>query len=52
MTSFGNVARAQEQQQGAAQTKVSEFWETTDDMKNPESVVYAPKQDVLFVSPD
>jgi hypothetical protein len=29
---------------------VSKLWETRNDLKNPESVAYAPKQDVLFVS--
>ena len=48
-----NKAQAQEQQQQqqeVGQTKISELWETSTDLKNPESVVYAPKQDVLFVS--
>src|SRR5262245_29711374 len=46
-----NKAKAQEQQeQEVGQTKISELWETPADLKNPESVVYAPKQDVLFVS--
>src|SRR5215510_16348130 len=49
-----NKAQAQEQQQQqqqeVGQTKISELWETPADLKNPESVVYAPKQDVLFVS--
>ena len=39
-----------QQQQGVGQTKISELWESPADLKNPESVVYAPKQDVLFVS--
>src|SRR5919197_1919084 len=42
-------AEAQEQQQ-AGQTKVNKLWETPADLKNPESVAYAPKQNVLFVS--
>jgi hypothetical protein len=48
-----NKAQAQElqqQQQEVGQIKISELWETPADLKNPESVVYAPKQDVLFVS--
>lgn len=47
-----NKAQAQEQQQQqeVGQTKISKLWETPTDLKNPESVVYAPKQDVLFVS--
>ncbi|MGB8084728.1 MAG: hypothetical protein WCF07_00380 [Nitrososphaeraceae archaeon] len=57
MTNNGNQAQAQvqeqqqqQQQQGVGQTKISRLWETPDDLKNPESVVYAPKQNVLFVS--
>ena len=46
-----NKAQAQEQQQQeVGQTKISELWESPADLKNPESVVYSPKQDVLFVS--
>lgn len=29
---------------------ISKLWETPNDLKNPESVAYAPKQEVLFVS--
>lgn len=43
-------AQKQQQQQDVGQTKIGELWETPTDLKNPESVVYAPKQDVLFVS--
>jgi hypothetical protein len=43
------VAQAQAQQQ-QEQTKINKIWETPDELKNPESVVYAPKQDTLFVS--
>jgi hypothetical protein len=53
MTNNGNQAQAQvqeQQQQGVGQRNISLLWETSDDLKNPESVVYAPKQDVLFVS--
>ena len=42
-------AQAQEQQQ-VGQTEVNKLWETPANLKNPESVVYAPKQNVLFVS--
>jgi sugar lactone lactonase YvrE len=42
-------AQAQEQQQ-VGQTKVNKLWETPTNLKNPESVAYAPKQNVLFVS--
>ncbi|MGC2385889.1 MAG: hypothetical protein WA460_02305 [Nitrososphaeraceae archaeon] len=41
--------QAQEQQQ-VGQTKFNKIWETPVDLKNPESVVYAPKQNLLFVS--
>src|SRR5919202_1625824 len=45
-----NQAQAQEeQQQQAGQTKVNKLWETPSSLKNPESVAYAPKQNVLFV---
>jgi outer membrane protein assembly factor BamB len=44
------VAQAQTQQQQQEQTKINKIWETPDELKNPESVVYAPKQDTLFVS--
>ncbi|MGB8160793.1 MAG: hypothetical protein WCE93_11665 [Nitrososphaeraceae archaeon] len=42
-------ADAQQQQQ-VEHTKINKLWETTNDLKNPESVAYAPKQNVLFVS--
>jgi hypothetical protein len=41
-----NQAQAQQQEQ----TKVNKLWETPNDLKNPESVAYALKQNVLFVS--
>lgn len=41
--------QAQEQQQ-VGQTKFNKIWETPVDLKNPESVVYAPKQNLLLVS--
>jgi hypothetical protein len=52
MTNNNNQAQAQEQQQQqrVGQTKINKIWETLDDLKNPESVVYAPKQNILFVS--
>ena len=40
------VLQAQQQEQ----IKINKVWETPDILKNPESVVYAPKQDTLFVS--
>ena len=46
-----NQAQAQEQQkEQLGQTKLNKLWETPTDLKNPESVAYAPKQNVLFVS--
>jgi type II secretory pathway pseudopilin PulG len=49
-----NQAQAQEQQlqqqQQAGQTKINKLWETLPNLKNPESVDYAPKQNILFVS--
>jgi sugar lactone lactonase YvrE len=46
-----NQAQAQEQpQEKVGQTKGTKLWETPADLKNPESVVYAPKQNLLFVS--
>jgi sugar lactone lactonase YvrE len=49
-SSNNNQAQGQEQQQQVGQTKINKLWETPDDLKNPESVLYAPKQNVLFVS--
>lgn len=45
---ISNNNQAQAQQQ--AQTKINKVWETPNKLKNPESVLYAPKQDALFVS--
>ena len=54
VTRNNNQAQAQvqdqQQQQQAEQTKINKIWETPVDLKNPESVVYAPKQNLLFVS--
>jgi hypothetical protein len=44
-----NQAQAQQQLQ-VEDKKINKLWETRNDLKNPESVAYAPKQDVLFVS--
>lgn len=44
-----NRAQAQEQQQ-VGQTKINKLWETLNELKNPESVAYATKQNVLFIS--
>ena len=48
-----NQAQAQgqtQEQQQEGQAKFNKIWETPADLKNPESVVYAPKQNLLFVS--
>jgi hypothetical protein len=51
MPNDSNHAQAQaEQGGGGGQTKISLLWETLGELKNPESVVYAFKQNVLFVS--
>jgi DNA-binding beta-propeller fold protein YncE len=50
LTSNNNQAQAQEQQQEIGQTKVNKLWETSANLKNPESVAFAPNQNVLFVS--
>jgi len=44
--SDNNQVQAQQQEQ----TKIQKLWESRDDLRNPESVRYAPKQDILFVS--
>ena len=46
-----NLANNQAQgQQQTVQLKVNKLWETPANLKNPESVAYSPKQNVLFVS--
>ena len=53
LTNNNNQAQAQaqeQQQQQVGQIKINKLWETSNDLKNPESVAYAPKQNVLFVS--
>ena len=51
LTNNNNQAQAQEQQQQQiGQTKINKLWETPTDLKNPESVAYEPKQNVLYVS--
>jgi DNA-binding beta-propeller fold protein YncE len=51
LDSNNDQAQGQEQQQEkVGQTKGTELWETPADLKNPESVAYAPKQNLLFVS--
>ncbi len=44
-----NAVHAQKQQQ-VRQTQVNKLWETPANLKNPESVAYASKQNILFVS--
>ena len=46
-SSDNNQVQAQQQ---VGQTKANKLWETSDDLKTPESVLYAPKQDILFAS--
>ena len=46
---YNNNYQADAQQQ-VEHTKINKLWETTNDLKNPESVAYAPEQNVLFVS--
>ena len=50
ISSFYNNNQVQAQQQQAGQIKINKLWETPGDLKNPESVAYAHKQNVLFVS--
>jgi DNA-binding beta-propeller fold protein YncE len=50
LTNNNNQAQAQDQQQQIGQTKINKLWETPTDLKNPESVAYEPKQNVLYVS--
>ncbi|HEY6883203.1 MAG TPA: hypothetical protein VI278_04105 [Nitrososphaeraceae archaeon] len=45
--SSNNQVKAQQQ---TGQIKINKLWETPGNFKNPESVAYAPKQNVLFVS--
>jgi len=45
MLNNNQVVQAQQEQ-----IKINKVWETLDTLKNPESVVYGPKQDTLFVS--
>jgi hypothetical protein len=44
--SSSNQVLAQQQEQ----IKINKLWETAAVLKNPESVIYSPKQDILFVS--
>lgn len=45
-----NIHRAHAQQPSLELIKVKKLWETSNDLKNPESVAFSPKQNVLFVS--
>ena len=47
---YNNNNQAQAQQSQVVITKINKLWETPNDLKNPESVAYAPEQNVLFVS--
>jgi sugar lactone lactonase YvrE len=47
---YNNNNQAQAQQPQVESTKINKLWETPNDLKNPESVAYAPMQNVLFVS--
>ena len=47
---YNNNNQAQAQQSQVEITKINKLWETPNDLKNPESVAYAPEQNVLFVS--
>jgi hypothetical protein len=46
-TMLNNYQVVQAQQE---QIKINKVWETLAELNTPESVVYAPKQDTLFVS--
>jgi DNA-binding beta-propeller fold protein YncE len=47
---YNNNNQAQAQQQQVELAKINKLWETANDLKNPESVAYSPKLNVLFVS--
>ena len=47
---YNNNNQAQAQQPQVESTKINKLWETPNDLKNPESVAFAPEQNVLFVS--
>jgi sugar lactone lactonase YvrE len=44
------IANAQQQQQTTTTTKIEKVWETPAEFKTPESVIYAPNENMLFVS--
>jgi hypothetical protein len=45
-----NVTVANAQQQQTTTTKMEKVWETITELKTPESVIYEPNENVLFVS--
>src|SRR5919107_1924530 len=45
-----NVTVANAQQQQTTTTKMEKVWETATELKTPESVIYEPNENVLFVS--
>lgn len=47
---ISNLSSNQVQAQQQEQIKINKLWETAAVLKNPESVIYSPKQDILFVS--
>ncbi|MDQ3873014.1 MAG: hypothetical protein M3258_05320 [Thermoproteota archaeon] len=44
------ITKEQEQQQMMMMTKIEKIWETPPELKAPESVIYSPNGNVLFVS--
>jgi sugar lactone lactonase YvrE len=44
------IANAQQQQTTTTTTKIEKVWETPAEFKTPESVIYAPNENMLFVS--
>jgi hypothetical protein len=45
-----NVTVANAQQQQTTKTNIEKVWETITELKTPESVIYAPNENMLFVS--
>lgn len=45
-----NVTITNAQQQQMSTTKIEKVWETPAELKTPESVIYEPNENVLFVS--
>lgn len=45
-----NVTITNAQQQQGTTTKIEKVWETSTELKTPESVIYEPNENVLFVS--